>query len=255
MSSMTSLLMVVAASGVAGGQAAPTPPPAAVQPVAPFVEADGRAAVEALASALSDSFVFPEVGHRYAAALRAKLASGGYARFDNAEAFAKAVTDDLQAIHKDGHLRLFAPDPAATAERPRRLGPQPEDAIGKSGWLADGVAYIDFRGFPGDPATLQRLRAFLDQHAGCEDADHRRASPWRRRPRRNGPDVPALLWRETDPCADGHAVGGGRTSRQSAARGADPGPGGWTQGGRSPLAPRHSSRPGEWLAHGQESFC
>jgi C-terminal processing protease CtpA/Prc len=78
------------------------------------------------------------------------------------------VTDDLQAVHKDGHLRLFAPDPAATAERPRRLGPQPDDAIGKSGWLADGVAYIDFRGFPGDPATLQRLRAFLDQHAAAK---------------------------------------------------------------------------------------
>jgi hypothetical protein len=162
---MASFVMAMAASGMAGAQPAPAPAPAMAQPVAPFVEGEARAAVEALATALDDNFVFPEIGDRYAAALRAKLASGGYARFESADAFAKAITADLQAIHADGHLRLFAPEPRKAGEAPRRMGPQPDTAIGKSGWLADGVAYIDFRGFPGDPATLQRLRTFLDGHA------------------------------------------------------------------------------------------
>jgi C-terminal processing protease CtpA/Prc len=38
------------------------------------------------------------------------------------------------------------------------------NAISKSGWLADGVAYIRFEGFPGNDETLAALRGFLDNH-------------------------------------------------------------------------------------------
>lgn len=131
---------------------------------ASFSAADAKAAVERLATALEENFVFPEVGKRYAAALRTKLAAGDYASFATADAFAEAVTRDLQAIHPDGHLRVHPPQPAPGVQPRVQRGPGPESTIEKSGWIADGVAYISFTAFPGNEATLAQLRGFLSTH-------------------------------------------------------------------------------------------
>ena len=141
----------------------PKPEQAAPAP-APFNAEEAKAAVEKLATSLDESFVFPDVGKKYAAALRAKLASGGYSSFPDSRAFAEAVTADLQAVHEDRHLRV-RPVPAQPGGGPRRMGP-PEDfqAIEKAGWIAEGIAYISFVGFPGNEATLAKLKTFLAEH-------------------------------------------------------------------------------------------
>lgn len=143
---------------------AQAPQPAAAQQAAAFNIDEARAAVEKLATDLEQSFVFPDVGKKYAAALRAKLAAGGYSNFPSADAFAEAVTVDLQAIHPDRHLRvrmLGAPDPSGAG----RAGPREDfQGIEKAGWIADGVAYVRFLAFPGNEATLARLRRFIDEH-------------------------------------------------------------------------------------------
>jgi hypothetical protein len=131
---------------------------------APFVAEEAKAAVEKLATSLEESFVFPEVGSKYAAALRAKLASGGYSSFPDASAFAAAVTADLKAVHEDRHLRVRALPPQGAGD-PSRAAPRTfPPAIEKAGWIADGVAYISFLAFPGDEPTLARLRTFLAEH-------------------------------------------------------------------------------------------
>lgn len=136
---------------------------------APFVAAEARAAVETLATALEENFVFPEAGKSYAVALRSKLASGGYDRFDNAADFAKAVTEDLQRIHPDGHLRLHPPLARLEGGAPRAMrGPSPDGAIGRAGWIAKDIAYIAFNGFPGDPATVEKLKQFLAAHSSAK---------------------------------------------------------------------------------------
>lgn len=132
-----------------------------------FSSAEAASVVETLATTLEDNFVFPEVGKSYAAALRSKLKAGGYASFPDAKAFAAAVTADLQAIHPDGHLKLHAPQPGASGERHVRRGPGTENTIDKAGWLADGVAYLSFTQFPGNEATLTRLREFLATHSSA----------------------------------------------------------------------------------------
>lgn len=137
------------------------------QPAVPFAAADAKAVIEELATALDENFVFPDVGKSYAATLRTKLASGGYASFANSEDFAKAVTADLQAVHKDGHLRLFAPQPGAAGEPPRPRS-MPAGGIERAGWIADGVAYIQFSLFPGDEKTLAGLRSFLAEHSDAK---------------------------------------------------------------------------------------
>lgn len=130
----------------------------------PFVEADAQAAVTDLASALHDFYIYPEPGKAYAAMLRSKLASGAYSNFGDAEAFAKTVTADLQAIHADGHLRLQALDPDQQDGGRDLRGFSDSSSVTKAGWIAPGVAYIGFEGFPGNDATLADVREFLSKH-------------------------------------------------------------------------------------------
>jgi hypothetical protein len=129
---------------------------------------DTAALVDKLADELRDYFVFPDVALRYGAAVKARQAAGAYAAITDPAALAKAITADLQAVAKDGHLRVFPPSSSAGTSG---AGPHPmavpSESIPASGWLADGVAYIRFDLFPGDPKTLERLGQFIATHAGA----------------------------------------------------------------------------------------
>lgn len=166
----------LAAAGMAVAQAPqhapPAPPPPAPAPsdsaTAAESDAERVAIVERLAVAVEENFVFPDIARRYAEALRAKATSGGYAGLGSPARFAETVEADLQAVHPDRHLRFgstAAPAPGAPGS-PRRVMRMPDAslAIGRSGWIADGVAYIDLGLFPGTPEVLARLERFLDEH-------------------------------------------------------------------------------------------
>jgi hypothetical protein len=151
---------LVAAASIAVAQT-PAVPPAATAPATPVSAAQKRAVIDNLAQALIDDFVFPEVGQRYATALRGKLATGAYDSLGDAVSFATQVTADLQAVHEDRHLRLTPP---GTPPR-RAANGQPLKAIEEAKWAAPGVAYIKFNMFPGEPATLALLERFMAEHA------------------------------------------------------------------------------------------
>jgi hypothetical protein len=168
MLSLTPLL--IAALAAPESTAAPASNPPAAEPAKPaFDQTDAAKAVSDLAVALEENFVFPDKGKAYAAMLRANASAGKYAAFADGEAFARQVTDDLQAVHKDGHLRLR---PVTAEMRARRQapngGPPETSSIRKAGWLADGVAYIDIRGLPGNEATLADMRKFLTDHRNAK---------------------------------------------------------------------------------------
>ena len=163
--------LCMAAAGAAVAQT-PAPSPRPVQAPSgvhpPFSVADARQVITALAPLLEDNYVFPATGRRYAAMLRANLAAGRYAGFANAGAFAEAVTADLQAVAPDAHLVLVAPRtdrPPATVASTAPTERLP--AVGRSGWIAPGVAYVELRSFPSDEATLNKVREFLARHAGA----------------------------------------------------------------------------------------
>jgi hypothetical protein len=127
--------------------------------------------IEALASALAKNYVYPEIGAKYAAALREKVASVDYAVADDFE-FAKKVQTDLDAVNKDRHLRLLAPLPSAGAGGPRIVrGPGPGPgmkAIEAAQKLTPDIAYIRFGVFPGDPETMADLEKFHAANAGVK---------------------------------------------------------------------------------------
>ncbi|WP_310476142.1 S41 family peptidase [Sandarakinorhabdus sp.] len=183
------LFTTVAALLCGTPDSATSQPAQAAPPAAQAV--DAAALVEGLARTLADYFVFPDVAKRYGAALKAKLAAGAYAGFSDPAGLAARLTADLQATAKDGHLRVFPPrvggaGPAhggrpvvVTADGTPIPGAKPQGeparvmvmqrppAIPASGWIADGVAYIRFDGFPGDPETLQKVDDFVAAHAGA----------------------------------------------------------------------------------------
>lgn len=175
----SSYLLLAACAVMPQGVLAAAPaetPISTTQPTAiPFVKEDAEAAVRDLADAVEENYVFPDYGSKYAEFLRGKLAAGAYGSFPDADAFAKYVTADLRAFHLDGHLRLEVIRPDASGNR-QMSGPPTGDAVTRSGWLAPGVAYIDFTGFPGNEATLTKVRDFLATHKDAKtliiDARH-----------------------------------------------------------------------------------
>lgn len=166
---MRNVLCILLTLGFASGGFAQSPPRggnAAAPLHPPFNAEDAQTVIPALESALEENYVFPHVGNRYAAMLRANLAAGRYSAFADSGAFAETVTADLQAIAPDRHLALVAP---RTDAPPSAVGsstpPRRPPSIGKSGWIAPRVAYIEFHGFPSDKETLARLETFIRAHA------------------------------------------------------------------------------------------
>ncbi|HLZ74702.1 S41 family peptidase [Phenylobacterium sp.] len=157
------------AEGVAYAQPAPEPLVAAEKPLA---AAEREQAVTELARTLEASFVFPEVGARYAVMLRANLAKGAYDGLSDPEDFGKRVTADLQAVSPDGHLRL-APRAVFAAARPAR-GDAPQSALpnGPPGLeearMIGDVAYLRFNEFPNGPLTAHQALSFLLAHADAK---------------------------------------------------------------------------------------
>ena len=161
------LLTVAAAAPSAASQPAPPSGSAAVDlKSTPIAAGEGRAIAAKLAEDLVASFVFRDKAEDYAAMLRKNAAAGRYDTGTRGDV-AKLMTDDLLAVHKDGHLRVFV---ARAAERGRGTG---ANAGPPSGWppliqaaktIAPGVAYIRFTAFWGTPDEMAGVRQWLAEN-------------------------------------------------------------------------------------------
>ncbi|TFI58252.1 hypothetical protein E2493_10705 [Sphingomonas parva] len=171
----------VTALAQSGAPAPAAPAPASDDPASPIAAEEARGAALDLARTLEENYVFPEIARNYAATLREKTAAGAYDGLGTAGAFAERVSADLRAVSPDNHLRLhvarvpegggpvsirrpaLAGGPAG-APAPRR----PTQAIEEQRWLAPGIAYIRFTGFPRDEAVTKAAQAFMADHAEAE---------------------------------------------------------------------------------------
>ena len=119
-----------------------------------------------LANELVSSFVFRDQAESYARMLRQNIATG---RYDSGtrEALAKLLTDDLQAVHKDGHLHVEVTDQLEGGGG--RDGPPANfpPLIQSAKTIAPGIGYIRFSAFFGTPEEMEGVRKWL---AGNRDA-------------------------------------------------------------------------------------
>src|SRR6478672_2467896 len=139
-----------AQSTPAAAAAKPSPPPEA----ALALEAgEGRAVATKLADELVKSFVFTDQAEAYAAMLRKNAAGGRYDNGTRGE-LAKLMTDDLLAVHKDGHLHLMVRRPDGdprpqSGSGPARLPDGFPPLIQAAKTIAPGIGYIRLTGFFG----------------------------------------------------------------------------------------------------------
>ena len=146
-------------------------------------------AIDTLADTLAARFVDPASGQRYAQMLRTNLAAGKYEDLGDAKAVAQRLTQDLQAVAADGHLRVdVAPGTgvirgpggggprrvAGPQDGPRAPSPQasafaPIDlpSVAETRWIADGVAYLRFNQFAGEPASIAAIHSFVKDYANA----------------------------------------------------------------------------------------
>jgi hypothetical protein len=138
-------------------------PNSAVALASPSVEAgEGRAVASKLADDLVEYFVFRDQAEAYAAMLRKNAAAGRY-DIGTRNDIAKLLTDDLQAVHKDGHLRVTPADgdqqrPGANHGGPPRSFPP---LIQSAKTIAPGIGYIRFTAFFGRDEEMAAVRKWL----------------------------------------------------------------------------------------------
>jgi C-terminal processing protease CtpA/Prc len=129
-----------------------------------------RDAAAELGELLQKYYLFPEVGEQYAAYLQSRAAQGDYDAPASASEFAAAVTDGLQGVSEDAHLRVSVAGAEATPETSRRRAPgsAPRDVIRNATWLADGVAYVAITGLPDSEKAQEDMARFLDEYEGAD---------------------------------------------------------------------------------------
>ncbi|MET0556825.1 MAG: S41 family peptidase [Vicinamibacteria bacterium] len=127
----------------------------------PDLTIDGATRARVLSRAvdvLNRSYVFPDVARKMEEAVRAKEKAGGYEALASAAAFARALTDDLQAVSQDKHLRVtysHAPVPpdGEGFEPPRPAGPELDFirsvnfGFEKLERLPGNIGYLELRAF------------------------------------------------------------------------------------------------------------
>ena len=154
---------------------APAPAPAApsrpLPPGAnePLGEGEGRAVATKLADELVRNFVVADTARRYATMLRANAAAGRYDK-GTRQALAERLTDDLQAVQKDGHLRVMVAGPRPARPGGRSAGPPPgaPPLIQSAKAIAPGIAYIRFTAFLGTDEELAGVRKWLEENRNAK---------------------------------------------------------------------------------------
>jgi hypothetical protein len=111
---------------------------------------------------LDSHYVFPDVATKMASAVRARLARGEYERVTNGISFASLLTEHLQAVSRDKHLRVnfspsrvpdrrpSGPPDSAARERYRKQMATVNCGFVRAEHLPGNVGYLKFNFF-GDP--------------------------------------------------------------------------------------------------------
>jgi hypothetical protein len=124
------------------------------------VDAAGRARIiDGAVAKLTEYYVFPDVAAKMAETVRSRNASGAYDRITNGPMFATLLTEELQGVSKDKHLRVNFSAPAIP-DRPANFVPDSAErarfkqemervncGFEKADVMANNVGYLKFNFF------------------------------------------------------------------------------------------------------------
>lgn len=117
-------------------------------------------AIETLSQLILDNYVYVDVAEKTVKHLKAQAKEGAFDEHNELEAFANALTETVQAINKDKHMRIRPRRPTQTKENsPERMV---EDLLYRHNYRREVIAgfqearkiegnigYLDLRGFAG----------------------------------------------------------------------------------------------------------
>jgi len=176
-SSVSVLLATSFAWSAAAQQPVMSAPKIAVDEVIGAREA--RKTAEELALLLESRFVLPSTGSSYAKMVRKNAKAGAYDRMGTSFALAQRLSDDLQQVSPDGHLKvvpiappkrgagpqqIFIPRPGLTNAQAAMLATE-NAPVEQPRWLAPGVAFVRLNHFPGTPEVIAAADRFMSGHA------------------------------------------------------------------------------------------
>jgi hypothetical protein len=133
-----------------------------------------RRVIEAALAKLDSNYVFPDVATKMADAVRARLARGEYERVTNGIRFASLLTEHLQDVSRDKHLRVnFSPrrvpdrrpnDGPSPAEQERFRKQMAEVNCGfvKAEHLPGNVGYLKFNFFAAEEVCAPTATAAMN---------------------------------------------------------------------------------------------
>jgi len=145
------------------------------------IDAATRSAViEVLLRELNEGYVFPDMARKTEADVKARIAAKEYENITNAQAFAKKLTDDLQSVTKDKHLRVrysVQPIPvrkergeptAAEKEQSQWFSRRVNYGFEKIERMNGNIGYIDLRNFNDHEAGAETVAAAMRFLANTE---------------------------------------------------------------------------------------
>lgn len=128
--------------------------------------------VQKLSDLMNNFYVFPEVAKKTEAHLMVQLKDGHFDQYKNDETFAQALTESVQSINKDKHMRIRKNRPYVAPEStPERKIEERLDRINRTRGFNSGfntvkimegnVGYLDYRGFAGFPGGKSVTDAYM----------------------------------------------------------------------------------------------
>jgi hypothetical protein len=110
--------------------------------------------IEAVIEQLGRAYVFPETADRMAADLRSRLGRGEYEASAAVQAFAERLTEDLQSISHDKHLRVRVGGPPSVPAGGGSVMP-PASPFGRTERLDGDVALVEITTFAMPPGQVR----------------------------------------------------------------------------------------------------
>ena len=162
------VLCLLALSGATIGFAQPEQPDLTID------AATRTQVVDAILKRLNDSYVFPEVAKKMEQSIRERVEKKEYDQITSAKEFSKKLTDDLQAVSKDKHLRVRYSHQVIPERGPRREPTAEEQeqrkrdltwmnhGFGKVERLRGNIGYLEFFNFADEELGADTVAAAMN---------------------------------------------------------------------------------------------
>ena len=106
--------------------------------------------IDAILKRLNDSYVFPEVAKKMDQSIRERVNKKEYDQITSSKEFAKKLTDDLQAVSKDKHLRVRYSNASIPEREPQRER------------LRGNIGYLEFLHFADEELGADTVAAAMN---------------------------------------------------------------------------------------------